>query len=157
MSTLPSASVDALVVGGGFFGVSVAMYLRQRGLRVHLLEREGGPMLRASLRNQARVHAGYHYPRSDSTAAAARDAAGLFEERFPEAVRRAQHYYAIAPGSLTSPDEYLAFCDRLGLPYEVVDKPAQLHTADLCVKVTEGLFTFVALDSDNRPRAIEQA
>ena len=25
------------------------------------------------------------------------------------------------------------------------------------VKVTEGLFTFVALDSDNRPRAIDQA
>ena len=60
---------DALIIGGGFFGCSLAVHLRQtRQLRVVLLE--AGPELlqRASHSNQARVHNGYHYPRSLLTA-----------------------------------------------------------------------------------------
>ena len=63
-------SQDAIVIGGGFYGVVIAIYLaRQRGLqRVTLVEREGALLTRASYNNQARVHNGYHYPRSILTA-----------------------------------------------------------------------------------------
>jgi len=54
----------AAVIGGGFFGCSLALALRARGERVTLLEREANLMVRASANNQARVHGGYHYPRS---------------------------------------------------------------------------------------------
>ena len=61
-------SWDAVIIGGGFFGLSVALLLKERGLSVVVLEREKEPMLRASYNNQARVHGGYHYPRSLMTA-----------------------------------------------------------------------------------------
>lgn len=60
----------AIVIGGGFFGASVAEYLKtRRGFgRVLVVERGDRLMGRASYTNQARVHAGYHYPRSYTTA-----------------------------------------------------------------------------------------
>ena len=67
--SLESSEVDALVVGGGFFGGTLAAHLSsERGMRV--LVAEMGPELlgRASYANQARVHQGYHYPRSLLTA-----------------------------------------------------------------------------------------
>ena len=62
--------LDAVVIGGGFYGCAIAIYLvKQRGLKqVHLVEREPGILTRASYNNQARVHNGYHYPRSFTTA-----------------------------------------------------------------------------------------
>ena len=61
---------DAVVIGGGFYGTAIASYLvRTRGLRrVLLVEREPVLLSRASFHNQARVHNGYHYPRSFTTA-----------------------------------------------------------------------------------------
>src|SRR6266540_1412931 len=50
-----------------------------------------------------------------ATALAAKADAQAFASRFPGAVnRRNAHYYAVASqGSLTSADDYLAFCERL--------------------------------------------
>ena len=57
---------DAVIIGGGFYGSSIAIYLaKQRGFkRITLIEREAELLSRASYNNQARVHNGYHYPRS---------------------------------------------------------------------------------------------
>ena len=59
---------DVAVIGGGFYGCCLASYLGAAGQRVVLLEKERDLLLRASAANQARVHAGFHYPRSLSTA-----------------------------------------------------------------------------------------
>jgi len=131
--------VRVAVVGGGVFGCTIAVDLTRAGAKVDLYEARASLLDGATARCQARIHRGYHYPRSDATAAAARDASAEFEARFPEAVLRGRRYYAIAPGSKTTPGQYLAFCDRLGLPYKVVDNPLELHTADLCVEVDEAL------------------
>jgi glycine/D-amino acid oxidase-like deaminating enzyme len=57
------------VIGGGFFGCAVTLHLRKRGFdQIALIERESELLTRASYRNQARVHNGYHYPRSYVTA-----------------------------------------------------------------------------------------
>ena len=61
-------SCDALVIGGGFYGLYLAEYLAGRGGRVILCERDAELMRAASYANQARVHNGYHYPRSVLTA-----------------------------------------------------------------------------------------
>jgi len=63
------APVDAVIIGAGFYGSAIAIYLaRERGLKnIVLIERESALMLRASYNNQARVHNGYHYPRSFTT------------------------------------------------------------------------------------------
>lgn len=132
------------VVGGGVFGATIAIDLARASADVELFEARSDIVDGSSARNQARLHSGYHYPRSAATAAAARAAAEPFAERFPQAIRRsAQHWYVVAPGSKVSPADYLAFLDDTGLPYQVAggragpDRPAQVHTADLVVRVPE--------------------
>lgn len=130
------------VIGGGVFGATAAVDLARAGADVDLYEAQPNLLLGATAKCQARLHSGYHYPRSDATAAAARDAAPEFEARYPQAIRRAAQHYVIARDSRVSADEYLAFCDRLGLPYEIVTPP-QVHGAQLCVRVPEA---FVDVD-----------
>src|SRR5678810_210538 len=95
----PAHAANAIVVGGGFFGAWLALELARRGRAVVLVEREAGLLQRASFHNQARVHNGYHYPRSILTGLRSRlnyqrflrDYGDCAEQSFP-------HYYAIARG-----------------------------------------------------------
>lgn len=59
---------DFLIVGGGFFGCILAAELSAAGRKVVLCEKEADLLQHASYFNQARVHNGYHYPRSVLTA-----------------------------------------------------------------------------------------
>ncbi len=81
---------DAIVIGGGFYGAAIAVYLKtERGLaNVVLVEREPDLLLRASYNNQARVHNGYHYPRSFTTAYRSRVNLPRFLRDHPAAVKR---------------------------------------------------------------------
>lgn len=124
------------VIGGGVFGCTIAIDLARAGIGVDLYEARGDILDGATARNQARLHSGYHYPRSDSTAAATRDAAPQFAARYPEAIRRAVQHYVIADDSRVSGDDYLAFLNRLQLPYEIVEDP-RVHHAQLTVRVPE--------------------
>jgi glycine/D-amino acid oxidase-like deaminating enzyme len=90
---------DAIVVGGGFYGARLALHLRRRGLRVLLVEREARLLERASLRNQARVHNGYHYPRSVLTSLRSRFNYARFLQDYAECADRSfAHYYASGRG-----------------------------------------------------------
>lgn len=62
--------VNTLIIGGGFYGLSIAVFLRDElGVdNIVVIEKESALMTRASYVNQARVHNGYHYPRSVLTA-----------------------------------------------------------------------------------------
>lgn len=59
---------DIVIIGGGFFGCCLAAYMKHKGINILLLEKERDLMLRSSAVNQARVHTGFHYPRSFVTA-----------------------------------------------------------------------------------------
>lgn len=123
---------DAIVVGGGFYGVAIADYLkRQRGFSaVAIIERETELLTRASLRNQARVHNGYHYPRSFVTAFRSRANLPRFVKDFPFAVvNQFTKLYAIARDSKVSPKQFERFCQEIG---------AKLHPAPQALK---NLFT----------------
>lgn len=108
--------VDALIIGGGFFGCMIALKLKALGFRdVVIAEREGRLMSRASYVNQARVHNGYHYPRSFPTARRSRENFARFCDEFGYAVDRGLNkYYAIAVGSKVTPDQFQRFCERIG-------------------------------------------
>ena len=107
------------VIGGGIFGVLSALEIAQRGYPVVILEKELEILLGASLVNQCRVHMGYHYPRDARTARQSLRAKTDFEVMFRDAiVKRLNNYYLVAKeGSLTTADEYLAFCKKIGLPH----------------------------------------
>ena len=59
---------DKIIFGAGLYGLYAAQKCGAAGQRVLVLERDPGPFMRATYINQARVHMGYHYPRSYSTA-----------------------------------------------------------------------------------------
>jgi glycine/D-amino acid oxidase-like deaminating enzyme len=119
---------DAVVIGGGFYGAAIASYLvRQRGLkRVALVERERQLLARASFHNQARVHNGYHYPRSFTTAYRSRINLPRFVTDWPQAVRRDfQALYAIARrNSRVTARQFERFCREIGAPLRTAP-PAQ--------------------------------
>lgn len=113
---------DAVVIGGGFYGAAIAIYLaKQRGFRrIRLIERESALMQRASYNNQARVHNGYHYPRSFTTAYRSRVNLPRFVSDWPEAVKQDfTKLYAIARrNSKVTALQFERFCRDIGAPIE---------------------------------------
>jgi glycine/D-amino acid oxidase-like deaminating enzyme len=142
---------DAVVIGGGFFGCMTALYLRRQGQRVLLLEQ--GPHLlgRASYHNQARVHNGYHYPRSLTTALRSRLNFPRFVQQFAACVvSDFDQYYAVARRfSKVTAQQFRNFFQRIGSP--IAPAPAavtRLFNDDLIeevFRVTEHAFDAVRL------------
>lgn len=113
--------VAAVVIGGGFYGASVALRLRERGLDpVVVCEREPLLLSRASYSNQARVHSGYHYPRSFLTAFRSRANLQRFCAEYAPAVKRDfTSIYAIAARrSKVTPGQFERFMSDIGAPFE---------------------------------------
>lgn len=75
-----------MIVGGGFYGCCLALFLRSVTPRVLVLEAESGLLERASRVNQARIHTGFHYPRSFNTALRSRLLQETFVRDFAHAV-----------------------------------------------------------------------
>lgn len=59
---------DKIIIGAGLYGLYSALRCGEKKERVLVLECDGEAFSRATYINQARVHMGYHYPRSYSTA-----------------------------------------------------------------------------------------
>ena len=116
------APIDALIIGGGFYGAAIAVYLaRQRGLRrIVLIEREAALMQRASYNNQARVHNGYHYPRSFTTAYRSRINLPRFVRDWPDIIKQDfTKLYAIARrNSKVTARQFERFCRDIGAPIQ---------------------------------------
>jgi glycine/D-amino acid oxidase-like deaminating enzyme len=115
--TIPT-DVDVLVIGGGFYGLRIGTMMAGAGRTTALLEREMRLLSRASFNNQARVHGGYHYPRSVLTAMRARHLYARFRREFASAIDGDfQHVYAIARHQTkVGAREFAEFCRRIGAP-----------------------------------------
>ena len=59
---------DIIIIGAGIYGLYLANLEELKDKRIIVLEIEKSAFKRASLINQARLHNGYHYPRSYQTA-----------------------------------------------------------------------------------------
>ena len=123
--TADPMSWDAVVIGGGFYGATIAIYLaKQRGFRrVLLVEQEAALLQRASYHNQARVHSGHHYPRSFTTAYRSRVNLPKFVRDWPQTVRSDfTQLYAIARHhSKVTARQFARFCDDFGGTVRPVD------------------------------------
>jgi len=109
---------DIVIIGGGFFGLYIAEYFARIGKSVIVIEKEQDVMQRASYVNQARVHNGYHYPRSILTALRSHMSFPRFVDEFKECIDdEFDKYYMIANklGKVT-PNQFHKFCDRIGAP-----------------------------------------
>lgn len=113
---------DFVIVGGGIFGCYAALYLAGRGAKVAILEKEARLFQKASLVNQARLHGGYHYPRSIATAAMSDEHKARFTDEHRTFVNnKFEKFYAIDRyGSFTDPLQFERFCAYLDIPCERV-------------------------------------
>lgn len=88
---------DVVIIGAGFYGCALAVHLASQGYSVLVCELGTAALERASAVNQARVHTGFHYPRSFATALRARHNFERFAEDYSSAIKRDfQMLYAIA-------------------------------------------------------------
>lgn len=112
---------DAVVIGGGFFGCTIATFIRPRFPRVLIIEREHELFCRASFVNQARVHNGYHYPRSYTTAYRSRVNFPRFIADYQACIdKNFTKLYALARyNSKVNSRQFEKFCTNIGAPCRV--------------------------------------
>ena len=120
-------SFDAAVIGGGFFGCMVALHLRKSHARVVLVEGHDRLLGRASYNNQARVHNGYHYPRSPLTAFRSRVNFPRFVAEFADCVDSSfEKYYAVPrAGSKVTARQFRHVMERVGA--SIGPAPRRVH------------------------------
>lgn len=123
---------DTVIVGGGFYGLRIAQFLREElGInRVLVIEKEAEMMQHASYNNQARVHNGYHYPRSVLTALRSRVNLPIFSQEYENAiVKDFDKYYGVATHlSKVSATQFQRFFERIGS--EITKAPEVKHLFD---------------------------
>ena len=111
---------DTVIVGAGFYGCALAGHLARTGRRVLVCETGKRPMERASAVNQARVHTGFHYPRSYATALRSLHNHERFAQEYARAVRRDfRMIYAIARhGTKVDARRFARMYEAMGAPIE---------------------------------------
>ena len=140
-----------LVVGGGFFGMYLAEYFAQTGCAVRLIEKESEFMSRASYANQARVHNGYHYPRSILTALRSRISFPRFIHEFGACIDSEFDKYYLISSLLgkVSAKQFSKFCERIGAQCQLAPNKIKVLTnpalIEACFEVNEYAFDAIKL------------
>lgn len=109
---------DRIIIGAGLYGLYAAWLCGRKGERVLVLEKEEAPFQRATYINQARVHLGYHYPRSLSTALQTARYFDRFVQDFPECIKSdfRQVYATSRRFSWTQAEQFERFSEAADIP-----------------------------------------
>lgn len=73
-----------LVIGAGWYGCHLSMYLINRGHIVTIVDKENAFFKGSSSKNQNRLHLGYHYPRSEDTIKECQEGYLRFLNEYPD-------------------------------------------------------------------------
>ncbi|MCI8550412.1 MAG: FAD-binding oxidoreductase [Lachnospiraceae bacterium] len=111
---------DKIIVGAGLYGLYAALFCGRRREKVLVLECDPEAFGRATYVNQARVHQGYHYPRSISTAMKSAGYFERFNRDFSFCINREFHkvYATSAEYSWSNGEQFKHFCKAAGIPCE---------------------------------------
>lgn len=103
---------DRIIIGAGLYGLYAALFCAKRGDNCLVLEYDSEAFKRATYINQARVHMGYHYPRSLSTAVKSAGYFNRFNEDYGFCVldKFDQIYATSAHFSWTNAEQFEKFC-----------------------------------------------
>lgn len=121
---------DKIVIGAGLYGLYSALHCGKRNEEVLILECDPNAFGRATYANQARIHMGYHYPRSISTALKSKGYFDRFNEDYSFCINsQFKKIYATSDSlSWTSAKQFKKFCTDAnihceGMSPEVYFKP----------------------------------
>lgn len=124
---------DKIIIGAGLYGLYAAKTCGDRGERVLVLEWEESPFQRATYINQARVHMGYHYPRSYATAIKSAHYFNRFVKDYDFCIHSEfdQVYATSDSFSWTNREQFTQFCQAAEIPCEEV-VPEKYFKKGLC-------------------------
>lgn len=108
---------DKIIIGAGLYGLYSALYCGKLGQKIMVLEFDEKPFMRATYINQARVHMGYHYPRSYATAIKSAGYFRRFNEDYGFCVHSKfdQLYATSSQFSWTDAKQFEKFCKDAGI------------------------------------------
>ncbi len=120
MRSTINSSFDRIIIGAGLYGLYAAALCGKRGERILVVERDDAAFKRATYVNQARVHMGYHYPRSLSTATRSAGYFKRFCEDYDFCIHKdfQQIYATSGRFSWTDAGQFVSFCEAAGIPCE---------------------------------------
>jgi len=132
------------IIGAGIFGCSVAIELGNE-FEITIFDRADNILAGASTLNHLRHHYGFHYPRSKETVEEIKTAREAFEAEYGDCVSEFfDDFYGVSlKGSMTTPDNFIKFCDNMGLPYEIAwpeEKYMDRSKIGTCVKTPERVY-----------------
>jgi len=124
---------DKIIIGAGLYGLYAAYFCAKRNQHVLVLECENAPFQRATYINQARVHQGYHYPRSLSTAMKSAGYFARFNKDYEFCINRAfQKVYATSSEySWSDGTQFKKFCEAAQIPCEEL-YPGRFFKEGMC-------------------------
>ena len=111
---------EKIIIGAGLYGLYSALYSCKKGQSVIVLECDDAPFKRATYINQARVHQGYHYPRSISTALKSAGYFERFNKDFAFCINQEfdQIYATSSQYSWSDGKQFKDFCKAANIPCE---------------------------------------
>jgi FAD dependent oxidoreductase len=116
---------DKIIIGAGLYGLYSALFCGKKGEKILVLEHDSQAFSRATYINQARVHMGYHYPRSHSTAKKSADYYDRFIADYGFCINN--HFdkiYAISKNfSWTNATQFKKFCNDT----DILCKPININ------------------------------
>lgn len=124
---------DKIIIGAGLYGLYSALFCARRGQKVIVLECDTAPFRRATYINQARVHQGYHYPRSISTAMKSAGYFERFNKDYSFCINRQfeQIYATSSQFSWSDGKQFKEFCKAANIPCEEL-YPGNYFKAGMC-------------------------
>lgn len=106
------------VIGGGLFGCTAAIHAARAGHDVTLYEAKSDLMCGATRATFARLHRGYHYPRSPETGKESRAAEASFRAEYGGAViDGGKQAYIVADDGHLTPGQFRVFLDKQPLAF----------------------------------------
>ena len=111
---------DKIIIGAGLYGLYSALHCCSKGQHVLVLECDDAAFKRATFINQARIHQGYHYPRSISTALKTASYYERFNKDYAFCINNEfdQLYATSARYSWSDGTQFKNFCKAAGIPCE---------------------------------------
>jgi len=124
---------DKIIIGAGLYGLYAAFFCAKLGQKVVVLECDPTPFRRATYINQARVHQGYHYPRSISTAMKSAGYFERFNKDYSFCVNKEfdQIYATSSEYSWSNGEQFKEFCRAANIPCEELH-PSNYFKEGMC-------------------------
>ncbi|MBH19849.1 MAG: hypothetical protein CL851_05400 [Crocinitomicaceae bacterium] len=143
---------DVVVIGAGIFGSEVAFSAASIGLKVKVFESKDTIMSGASKNNQNRLHLGFHYPRDLATGLQSIRGFYAFKDKYAKCVsgQFENAYFIASQGSLTTPEDYLEFCKKLGVNFKKLllsEFPIDVYGVDIGIMCEEVVYDVDLLKS----------